>query len=335
MTPKAAVTSIYQRFPYKRLPLNRRCNVDRYGFSSLVAADLRLPFIPRSFSNWIHGWVWWDIENVEDLGFMHDPPNINKIVNKEVFRKALLEEGISNVFTASLPYAYLQSSSCSPAKEKRLPGSILFVPDHSSESNKVSHNIHNYLDFVDVHAKDFAHVSVLIYGLDFCALAPLVEERGYLPVFGASPDCSWSMIRTKALFEVHDHVSTNIMGSHVLYALSAGAKVSICGPYQEKAVESHRADIEAGRYTQNYIERMLYYCSLEYLSESKYSHLVVDRPDQGVSREHELNKFIDEELGVSRLPPLTQIRRLLGWEVQGQINGYLNGAARRLKRLFC
>lgn len=335
MTPETAIKSIYERFPYKKIPLNRRHNVDRYGFSSLIAADLRLPYIPRSFCNWIHGWVWWDIENAEDLGFMHDPSNINKIVNKETFRKALQEEGVSNVYTVSLPYAYLCRPGCGSEKEKRLTDSILFVPDHSSESNKSFHNIHDYLDFIDAHAKHFAHVSLMLYGLDFPALAPLVEERGYLPVFGASPECSLSMMRTKAIFEAHDYVSTNIMGSHVLYALSAGAKVSICGPYQEKVVESHRADIEAGRYTQNYVERMHYYCSLEYLAETKYSHLIVYRPDQGVSREYELNNFIDEELGVSRLPPLSRLRKLLGWEVQGQINGYLHGAARKLKRLFC
>ena len=325
--------------PFTPLPLNRRTNSDRYGFTSLIASELNLSYIPRSFCNWLHGWAWWDnsdaSEFAEDLGFVGDPKNISKVVNKEAMRQKLKEAGISNVYTAGLPYAYLFRGVASQLLFNRLPSSILFVPDHSSESNKVFHNIYVYLDYVDAHSKNYSQVSILVYGQDYEFLAPIIKKRGYLPLFGASPECSNSMMRTKALFQMHDFVSTNIMGSHVLYALAAGAKVSICGPYQEKHIESHLADIKAGIYSEHYVARQHYYASLRYLANSKYSHLIVEDPRSGSCRASELNSFVDEELGMASLASSSRLQKMLGWDIRGQAVGYSHGILRRINRSLC
>jgi hypothetical protein len=328
----SVIASIPKRYPLS--PFTRqRSTPDRYGFSFLISNQLKYTRIPRSFANWVHGWLWWSPQNLDEFGFQSDPPYYAKIVSNDSQLTFLRDLGVENVAAAGLPYAYqFISASTDDSGPARFGNTVVFVPDHTSESNKVNLNILKYLDFVDSVSHKFIHVSILLYSLDYAFLAPLVAQRGYTPLLGADPKCPNSFPRVKAIFDSHEYVSTNVIGSHVLYALASGCRVSICGPYQKRTLEPHLEDIRLGLYSRDYIDRIIHYMSLDYLRASWLSSFLVDDPAAAPLLSTELSARVDEELGISNLMSVSDIAELLGWSSDRQLLGYFNGAARRLKR---
>lgn len=323
----------------RRHPLDpaakQRSSPDRYGFSSWIAKMLSIKGAPKSFCNWVHGWIWWEPDNIEDFGFQSDPPNISKIVNKANFGSLLSNLGVCNVVAAGLPYAYIHKYSLEQEKGQcMIPGTALFIPDHSSEANRVSHNILEYLDYIDSLSHHFRHVSILVYSIDYSLLAPVIQERGYLPLIGADPRCPNSMQRVKAIFDAHEYVSTNFIGSHVLYSLASECKVSICGPYQDRLFEVHADDVRAGRYSRDYVERMLYYCSRKFLESNWLKRFLVEDPLCAEKYSDQLASIVERELGIGEIMPLKCLPNLLGWSLKQQIVGYSFGAGRRARQLL-
>ena len=41
--------------------------ISAYGIDYLISNKLKLPFTPKSFAFWIHGWVWGKISSPSDL----------------------------------------------------------------------------------------------------------------------------------------------------------------------------------------------------------------------------------------------------------------------------
>lgn len=329
----AALGNICNRYPLTPF-VRQRSTPDRYGFSYLISRELKYNRIPRSFANWLHGWVWWPPQSIEDFGFQSDPPYYTKIVSNESQLNFLRDLGINNIVAAGLPYAYLfRPGSDADFVAARIGNSAVFVPDHSSESNKVDFNIYQYLDFIDSVKHKFNHISILLYSLDYDHLSPIVTQRGYSPLLGADPQCPNSFSRVKAIFDTHEYVSTNIIGSHVLYALASGCRVSICGPQQKRTLEPHLEDICLGLYSLDYITRYLHHISLEFLRTSWLSFLLVDDPADATLPSPINSVRIDDALGISSLMNASDVSNLLGWSSDRQFTGYLLGAGRRFKRL--
>jgi hypothetical protein len=326
--------SIIARYPLRAV-VRQRTTPDRYGFSAYIAKKLSFKYVPRSFANWIHGWIYWTPESLEDFGFHLDSPSITKIVNSRRLFHYLQSIGVENTVLSGLPYSYFYSHEFSNgSSETRIPKSILFVPVHSSEANVATFNIHEYLDYIDSIKDSFSHVSVLIYSLDYSSLAPIVSSRGLLPLLGSDPRCPNSFLRTKAIFDAHDFVSTNAIGSHVLYSMASKCRVSICGPYQQRSVDPHMEDVRKGLYSLEYIERRIHYCSVEYLKTTWITSLFVDSPLLASVHNARIESLVQQELGLSEMLPVAALPNVLGWSLKRQINGYMSGASRRFKRLF-
>jgi hypothetical protein len=313
----------------------QRSTPDRYGFSFWVSQQLKLKKIPRPFCNWQHGWIWWEPKDAEDFGFHRDPRSIAKVVCKPSFVDLLQSQGVPNVSLSSLPYAYLAASlydhtECSAFK---YPGSLLLIPDHSSEANKVDHNISSYLDYVDSIKRCFSNISVMLYHLDYDRLSPIVHERGFTPLVGASPKCPNSMQRVKRYMDCHEFVSTNFIGSHVLYALYSDCRVSICGPYQPRDRGIHLTDVKSGLYSWEYVDRILHVTSLSYVSSHpELRSYVVPTPQDAPFNDLHTREFVARELGTSSLMTPPEISELLRWNPAGQLVGYGAGGRRKLLR---
>jgi len=326
--------AILRRYPLHPF-VQQRTTVDRYGFSHLISKSVSRQHTLKCFANWMHGWIWWSPTDTEDFLFDNDPPNIIRIVTKQSFADFLSSNLSCRVVAAGLPYAYhLYEAFGANSIHSRIPNSVLFVPNHSSESNNVSHNFIQYLDYIDSLKSSFDHVSVLIHFLDYSDLAPLVKSRGLLPLVGAAPRCPNSFSRVKALFDSHTYVSTNIIGSHVLYALASDCLVSICGPLDQRSVEPHLADVMRGQYSIGYVERFIYYTSPEYLSSTWLSQFLVDSPFYAPSISESIRAKIRQELGHPCLHPVDSLPQLIGWTLKGQLSGYSRGFYRRVKRLY-
>lgn len=126
------------------------------------------------------------------------------------------------------------------------------------------------------------------------------------------------------MFTLADAVNSNVMGSHIAYALANNCKVSLVDD-----LHSYDPSIESKanpHFDQNDLDRRLYVQSFEYLQE-KFKYLFVD-PSKGVRNE----KLGKEYIGFENLLEYKKLKKAIGWNFLQQLNGYSMGFYRRIKR---
>ncbi len=327
--------TISNYYPYTPLLKSKLLTPDRFGFSYLAAQRLNLSSIPRSFCDWIHGWIWWDVEDYRDIQMDVNPQNITKVVNKRKFCELLIEAGVNNVFLGALPYAYvLNSKKYDAGLFPRLAKTLLCIPSHTSEVEKPKLKLSKYLDYIESIKGSFKTIAVCLFHLDYYDYSPLVLSRGFIPLMGAAPDCANSLFRTRSIFDSFEYVTTNCLGSHILYALAAGCKTSISGPFYCDPVDAYLDEVRKGTLKLDFIERYLYYFSLDYLQSSDYSDFLLDHPIQASVPNSTLQNLVNSELGIEHLYSNGELFDKLGWTLSGQVKGHLFGASRKIKRIF-
>ena len=304
-------------------PIKITSGIDRYGFSSVLANKCAIPFVPRSFANWTHGWIWYDDPNAEDLMMSHLPRDIMIVVRNEIELIALKSWGFTDVRLGGLPFAYVDQQHAFRNKN-----SLLVFPVHSDETSSITGNIKEYFDYLETLKKDFESIYISVYYLDIGGpMHKAAIDLGFRVLQGARPDDANSMLRMRAILDAFKYVSTNNMGSHVLYALYAGCKVSFSGPmYQIEESIISKIATQSG-YHDDYVDRASWYLSETYLRQ-KFSKFFVENPRQGAADVH----YATEEIGAKYILSPSEIKDAMGWTVGGQINGYVKGAARRVIR---
>ena len=114
------------------------------------------------------------------------------------------------------------------------------------------------------------------------------------------------------LFKSFEFMTTNAIGSHVVYAAYCGCKVSIFGDYAEYSSEDYKDDPFYNRFP-FLLEHNLKYSSkksIENLFPYLFSH-----PKEARIR----IKWAEEELGKANKVSFEELGKLLGWNWQGQI----------------
>jgi hypothetical protein len=124
-------------------------------------------------------------------------------------------------------------------------------------------------------------------------------------------------------------VTSNVMGSHMLYALFAGCNFSFCGPMYGYDESEFLAGGNPHGHSDDYIRLLLQLQSESYL-RGKYAKFFVDHPRMGLQD----SNFAQDAIGENFLMTRRQTEDALGWSLVGQANGYLSGAMRRAFRLF-
>jgi hypothetical protein len=317
-----------------KLPEYRQINlvsgVDRYGFSSLLAERLGLLRPRRSFANWQHGWVWWGATSYEELMMDNGLKDQSQfIVSKSAELDVLNSAGFKNVWVGGLPFAYTE-----PSKSRKVPGSLLAMPMHSAEqtnkttTNKLAKSLTDYLDFLESLKSQFSSVWLSIYYLDFST--PLLDEisrRGLFAIEGARPNDANSLKRVRTIMDTFEFVTTNSIGSHVIYAMFSGCKVSVSGPEFLVEESDFLFDNCFKSFSKKYIEDSVYYLSRKYL-EIKFPFILVDNPMNGFQSE----EFASEEIGFYNRLTNEDILDALQWSRVGQLKGYSLGGMRRIER---
>ena len=143
--------------------------------------------------------------------------------------------------------------------------------------------------------------------------------RGLHVVQGARPDDANSLLRIRSMLDSFTHVTSNVIGSHMLYALFAGCKFSFCGPIYSYDESILRA---AGFHSLDQLVNLL---SESYIRE-KFSQYFVNHPRMGLVDE----SFAADSIGEKYIMSPQEIEDALGWTVGGQIKGYATGLRRRL-----
>lgn len=305
---------------YKKIEVRNSC--DRYGFSYLIASQLNLPFVPNCFANWVHGWSWgdnFDSEHILGIKKYHDSLSI--VVNNQKERVALESSGYCNVVVGGLPFLYVPKQNV-----KADAGALLAFLPHSSEGAKANAMQIEYLDYLASCLPDFSEIFVSIYWLNNSdALQHEIRKRKLKPVLGARPDDRNSLIRIRMMLEYCPFVTSNVMGSHIAYALFVGCKVSLTGPCFEYGREVFCKDTTYYLKHKVYFDKFIETCSTPFI-KSKYPWLFVDHPLQGIKDV----EFGMEAVGAKSKLNQSQIMKALGWTIGGQIYGYGTGVARRI-----
>jgi hypothetical protein len=312
--------SIILQFPEHPIMLRNSC--DRYGFAYLMSKRLLLHRVPRAFSNWLHGWIWWSNPSSRDLMFDPNLARKKHVVACEDQAKSLTEEGFSDVVVGGLPFAYTDESNVLRQRD-----TLLAMPPHSAEYEKISKPLNVYFDYLESQRKNFQNIVVCLHYIDYSeGMCNQIRRRGLVPFRGARPDVSGSLQRMRALFETFEYVTSNTMGSHIAYALFCGCRVSLSGPmyrYDENDFGG------AGGKNRDILERLMFFLSEEYL-KSNFGYLLIDDVRLGFlgpSKGHNL-------IGANNILSDFGISRALGWDIKSQTLGYLNAGLGRFRRLI-
>jgi hypothetical protein len=313
---------IEKKFPFKNIKLVS--GVDRYGFSDVLYQQLKLIYRPRSFANWQHGWIWWKAKSSTELLLKnHDKKNSRLIVSNSHEKQMLEDEGYKNIWIGGLPFSYTENS-----KLKKSTNSLLAMPPHSAEVEKLYNPYTDYLDYLESIIKDYEEIYVSIYHLDKCEnLIKEITKRGLKFIDGARPDDANSLRRMRAIFDTFEFVTSNAMGSHILYAIYCGCKTSICGPLYKYDADVFNGKNNENKHDKKYIEETLYYLSEKYLKE-KFSFLFTQNPKYGF----ESLEYGAEEIGEKNKMNKKEIIEVLQWSTKNQIINYYKGGVRVVKR---
>jgi hypothetical protein len=213
-----------------------------YGALHVAANYCGLSKTPETFNGvWLHGCSdpWENRIFPESIAY-----NVPKIkdINIYVARKdeadSLRAIGCHRVMAIGLPLVYLNDVII-----KRHPGNLLVLPVHHLPEGGNS-LIKEYAHFIKSIEHKFNETIVCLH--NECSAKNMwinqFEMLGIRCIRGASYDDANSLLRTKYLFSQFEFVTTNDWGSHVAYALSCGAKVSISGLTYKYSIEDYLAD---------------------------------------------------------------------------------------------
>ncbi|HEX7887942.1 MAG TPA: hypothetical protein VF522_01175 [Ramlibacter sp.] len=298
-------------------------NLDRYGFSHVLAAYAGLKQPRRPFCSWIHGWIWWDeLVKPEDLlGPRNMPRDLSIVVGSSQQVDMMRAAGYTNVLAGGVPLIYV------PAQHvRRRPDTLLAFLAHSAEAERFDVLHGDYLDHLASIRHHFERVYVSVFALDRNdKLNAEITRRGLFVLDGANPADRNSMRRTRRCLEYFGHVSTNTMGSHVAYALAAGCRTSIWSPifrydYDVLAKSAHGL-------SRDYVDRMSLVHDEPYL-RNRFPGLFDTPPLSGY-----LDPALGSELlGARHLLTPDEVMQAAGWTMGVQLSGYLAGAVRRSHR---
>jgi len=304
------------------IPMRVKDGVDRYGFSRVLSQRYGFRFSLRSFADWGHGWIWHDKLSEEAFVVFGMPKDMVYVVRNAYEKSFLVGVGFESVYVGGLPFAYVPRQINS-----RFSDALLAVPSHSSERERMTVDNKEYFDYLESIKGDYESVYVSLYSLDLGG--PMHREalaRGLRVVHGARPDDANSLIRSRALFDLFEFVTSNSMGGHMLYSLFSGCRFSFCGPFYNSA-ETISSSSNYYGHSSEYVRMLMEVCGETYLRK-RFSAYFVNEPRAGIKD----ISFARKEIGVDSIMNKSQISEALGWSINGQASGYARGAIRRATR---
>jgi FkbM family methyltransferase len=211
-------------------------NIEFYGASVIAAQYCGFASPPRPARGyWQHGWSpkQWMVFDSPALCFgpvdLHGKEDYHWVARKDE-EDLLRRHGYKYAKAIGLPIVYVR-----PEKAVRRPGSLLVMPSHSSDDTTSEWKMEEYAEEIAQIRPAFSEVWVCIhpscwqhgYWVD------AFKRRGFPLVQGALYTDRNALKRVCRLLSTFEYVTTNCTGSHIAYAASMGAKVSIYGSYAD------------------------------------------------------------------------------------------------------
>jgi len=304
--------------------INLRCEADYYGISHLIAKKLGLPFTPRSLAGWKHGWLIADLYYKEQL--IGGSREANFLVPLVAHKHFLYEYGI-NSEAIGMPFVYVEDIVTD--KIERVKKSLLVMPPHS-----LPYTIHAWDE--DSYAKQISELQNQFDLIVVCLHQSCVDKRLWVDAFekydipwiiGADAQDKNALIRMYKIFHSFEFMTTNVIGSHIVYAAYCGCKVSIFGDYAEYSREDYKDEPFYCRFP-FILEHNIRYVSrksIEKLFPYLFSH-----PKEASIRV----KWAEEELGKVNKVTFDEFVKLLGWLPKEQFVFYAQKIYSKIKSII-
>lgn len=213
----------------------------------------------------------------------------------------LRESGYKKVAAIGLPFTYVPAQGFNRKSESKL-----HVFSHSTHEDVARFQM--AFRQIDLIAELYRgeETYMMVHGANLTsAVVEYAKQRKVRIILGADSGDTQSLVRVRQIFESFDRVVTNYVGSHVLYAMIAGAKISFVEFPKTEPLEPH---------VQN----------SKFLRNSPFSHSDFQQTQVLFSRPEILSRFLLEagitdsksafdEAGGAEKPSPEELARLLGW----------------------
>jgi len=292
--------------------INVKSEADYYGISHLIAKKLKLPFTPRSLVGWKHGWLIADLYYKEQItSGSNDTKFLVPLVEHEAF---LHNQGV-NAKAIGMPFVYLDDVVTE--KIKRINNSLLVMPPHSLPYTEHEWDEDSYAKQINDLKKQFDLIVV-------CLHQSCIEKRLWVDAF-EKYDIPWiigadaldknALIRMYKIFKSFEFMTTNAIGSHVIYAAYCGCKVSIYGNYAEFSSNDYQNDPLYNQFP-FLLQHNLKYSTYNSI-KTTFPYLFTSPIDAKIRI-----RWAEEQLGKANKVSYYELAKLLGWFPHDQVMFY-------------
>lgn len=223
--------------------------VEFYGAYDLLLKHLqekKLPYAVRKKINWQHGWYpdYYQEDSsdpfVTTQNLLVSDLSYYNFVARKSEEKKLHTLGILNSMAIGLPIVYTPHK-----KINRLKNSLLVMPGHSLDYISLQTNESEYVKYINSIRHLFSKVTVCIHPSCFRNgyWVKTFKDNGYDIVPGVEISNQKAFFRLQKYFSQHEYCTTNLTGSHIIYASMFGCKVSLIGPMPILEIEDFKNSI--------------------------------------------------------------------------------------------
>ena len=237
--PAAASAALQAMLPPERL-WEVSSEVHYYGAAHLITEACGIGDPPKiSKVTWHHGTSLtplWGLAEPDppipqeelDYVFHAAPRDACRLVVQKKEEIFLASQGVQRAIAVGAPYVYVP-----PQGRERIAGTLVAMPSHSFGGDSIprDESIKAYAAHLNTLRQTFRFICVCLYGDDFeSPTRALYEQAGFAVIRGAAIKDMNSLVRMRAMFETFECMTSNDIGSHVIYASATGCKVFIGGP---------------------------------------------------------------------------------------------------------
>jgi hypothetical protein len=285
-----------------------------YGASSEIARQVGSFEQCAPGARWEHGWKYGAVSTAEHIGGYHKKKSKSLHLVSNPKHKAIMRaEGFSNVHAVGLPYLYADKPNL--MRHKR---SLLVCPGHTStySDQDWSKLAEEYAERIFEIKEDFSDVLV-------CLSANCIEREQWIHEFEAK-GIPWIMgawiydrnalRRMRCLFSQFEFVTTNCVGSHIVYSSYEGCKTSIWG-WQDLYNREEWGNEPSYKGKEGLLNEDLKWGTQSWMREH-YGQLFYDDPKDATL----LNDWAADQLGEAYKRPAEEVANLFGWTLSKKVS---------------
>jgi hypothetical protein len=290
-----------------------RSEPDFYGASRVIkdGSDFKRDNI-RSYATWMHGWTGRDFLTWDEVDWACTGYPVSLVTNDSI--RDTLPESKVRVEAVGLPYVYVQHDKYSC---ERIPSSLLVMPAHSLPyANQVSYE-EEYLQSSLPYFDHFDHVCFCLHSscVERGVWIDLLDRHGIAYISGAAINDMNSLYRMHVLFNTFETMTTNVFGSHILYAAYSGMKVSVFRYMNMMKINDYS---NTPQYIRNPKLLNIYKRHYEFDNIRRLIGQFVATPDHAVSSK----EWAYNHIGHPHKREYSEIADLLGWPGRKQKHYY-------------